>query len=459
MTMLTRRSVLRATASAAALGVVGRPFIANAAGKTATIWWTQGFVPEEDAAFRALVGNYEKASGNKIDYSIVPFAPLLQKMISAVTSGEVPDLISHDVADAAFLPQNAYNGKIVEVDDVVETQKSTYSPSVWLASQYYNAKTKKRAAYFIPYKTAVLPFHVWTSLVDKAGYKLSDAPKTWDAFWDFFKPMQKKLRDAGNRNVYSMGLQCTTVGPADGNNMFNYFLIANGGNGIVTKDGKAHLDDPQVKEAVIKALTYITNAYKGGYVPSGAISWNDADDNNGFHSKLFVMDLDGTISTEVALYHNKKEYDDIATLPLPNDNAGKPMSAQLGVGGGFIPTGAKNIAVAKEFMTYLIQPKVVNEYLKTGLGRWLPAMPELAKSDPFWMADPHRKAYTTEGVLGSTVVNYPIFNPGWAEVHAQQVWGAAEADVIKNGKTPQEAAEAAFKKIDAILARYPIAQS
>jgi ABC-type glycerol-3-phosphate transport system substrate-binding protein len=58
-------------------------------------------------------------------------------------------------------------------------------------------------------------------------------------------------------------------------------------------------------------------------------------------------------------------------------------SAMLGVGGGFIPKGAKHIAVAKDFMKYLIQPRVVNDYLKGGLGRWLPATPELAKTDPF----------------------------------------------------------------------------
>ena len=46
----------------------------------------------------------------------------------------------------------------------------------------------------------------------------------------------------------------------------------------------------------------------------GALSWNDADDNNAFHSKLMVMDFDGTISTEVALYHDKEQYNDIATL-------------------------------------------------------------------------------------------------------------------------------------------------
>jgi multiple sugar transport system substrate-binding protein len=435
-----------------------RPYVANAAAKTATVWWTQGFVPEEDAAFRKMVEDYQKQSGNTIDFSLIPFAPLMQKIVSAITSGDVPDLISHDINDQVVVPQNAWDDKVVEVSDVVDTQKAEFHPTVYLATQYYNSVAKKRGVYLIPYKTAVLPFHVWNSMVEKAGFKLADAPKTWDAFWDFFKPMQAKLRDTGMRNVYSLGLQCTTTGPADGNNMFHHFLIANGGNGIVTKDGKVHLDDPQVKDAVIKSLTYITTAYKGGFVPSGALSWNDADDNNAFHSKLFVMDLDGTISTEVALFHDKDQYDDIATLPLPNTNDGKPMTAELGVGGAFIPKGAKNIDVAKDFMKYMIQPQVTNNYLKEGLGRWLPAVPALVKSDPFWMADPHRKAYVTEGLLSDTVPNYPVFNPGWAEVNAQQIWGAAEADIIRNGLTPQAAADAAFKKIEAIVAKYPIAQ-
>ena len=76
-------------------------------------------------------------------------------------------------------------------------------------------------------------------------------------------------------------------------------------------------DDPKVREAVIKALTYPTTAYKEGFVPSGAINWNDADDNNAFHAKQIVMDLDGTISTEVALFGEKQEYDDIVTMGLP----------------------------------------------------------------------------------------------------------------------------------------------
>ncbi len=461
MRQLSRRSVLRGSLGLAAAGTLARPFIANAAAKTATVWWVQGFVPEEDASFRAMVAEYEKASGNKIDFSLVPFAPMMQKIVSSLTSGDVPDVMTHDIADQAVVPQNAWVDKLVDLTDVVEPLKAEYHPTAYLASQYYNNVSKKRSIYFAPYKTAVLPFHVWNSLVEKAGFKLADAPKTWDAFWDFFKPMQKALRDKGMRGVYALGLQPTTAGPADGNNTFHHFMIAYGGNGIVTSDGAPHLGDPQVKEAVIKAITYISTAFKDGYVPPGALSWSDADDNNAFHAKQIIMDLDGTISTEVALYHKKEEYDDVVTMGLPLDNAGKPIPAELGVGGAFIAKGAKNVEVGKDFLRFVVQPKVVNEYLKAGLGRWLPPMPSLVKNDPFWLdaKDPHRAAYSREGMLSPTVPNYPAFNPGYAEANAQQIWGTAVADVVREGMTPQASAEKALKRISDILAKYPIAQS
>ena len=459
---LGRRSILRGSVGLAAAGTFAGPYIANAQAKTATCLWVQGFVKEEDEAFKNLVAAYEKASGNKIEYSLIPFGPAMQKIVAGLTSGDTPDIMFHDIADQAVVPQNTWNDKLVDVSDVVATQQDKFHPTALLASKYYNNVTKQRGFTYVPIKCGVLPFHVWGSMVEKAGFKLADAPKTWDAFWDFFKPMQKKLRET-QRNVYVHGLQPTTNGPADGNNTFHHFMIANGGNDIVTKDGKPHMDDPKVRDAVIKALTYITTAYKDGYVPPGALSWSDADDNNAFHAKQMIMDLDGTISTEVALLSNKKieEYNDVVTMGLPLDNAGQKMPAELGVGGAFVPKGAKNPEVAKEFLKYLIQPQVVNEYLKNGLGRWLPAMPELVKSDPFWLdpKDPHRAAYTREGLLEPTVPNYPVFNPGYAEANAQQIWGTAAADVIKEGMTPQAAAEKALKRIGEVLARFPIAQT
>jgi multiple sugar transport system substrate-binding protein len=456
MRKLSRRSVLRNSLGVAAAGALARPFVANAQAKTATVWWIQGFAQEEDIAFKKLVADYEKASGNTIDYSIIPYAPMRQKIVSAITSGVVPDLFQNSPNEIIALW--AWDNKLVDVTDVVDTQREEYSETALLSAYCYNGTTKKRSFYGVPYLTAALPNHVWRPLVEKAGYKMEDIPKTWDAYYDFFKEVQKKLRAQGTRNVYGLGFQVTTNGN-DPNNTFNYFLIAYGGQGLVTKDGKLHLDDPKVKKAVIKALTYPTTAYKEGFVPPSAINWNDADDNNAFHAKTIVMDLDGTISTEVAIIKNKQDYDDIVTMGLALSNDGKPVPSQVTYGCGLVPQGAKNVAVAKDFLKYLIKPKVDNEYLKVGLGRSIPAMPSIVKNDPWWFEDPHRKAYVEQGLLGPTVPEFWVFNPAYAQVRNEHVWGVAWADIMKNGMTPEAAADKAFKRVEEIFAKYPIEQT
>jgi len=457
MATMHRRSVIRASLGTFAVGALSRPYLGNTAAKTATVWQVQGFVPEEDAAFRKTVADYEAASGNKIDLSVMPFQALNQKAISALTSGVVPDLIFHD-APQTILPQNAWNDKLVDVGDVVDVYKSQLSETAILGSSFYNSVTKRRAFYLAPVKQAVAPFHIWGDLVAKAGLNLADAPKTWDAFWDFFKPAQAALRAKGMRKLYALGLQITTVGPNDGNGLFAHFLIANGGVDIVTRDGKLHTDDPQVREAAIRSVTWMTNAYKDGFVPPEALSWNDADDNNAYHEKLFVMDLDGTLSTELAMIHNKRAYyEEMVVMGLPNMNDGKPMRAVQGAGGGFIPKGADNIDVAKDFMKYFMQPQVMNENLKQGLGRWVPVIPSIVKQDPYWTdtrSDPQRLAYVTEAVLNPTVPNYNGFNPAWGEVNAEQIWGVAHSDVIRNGMTPAAAVDKAFRRAEAIFAKY-----
>jgi multiple sugar transport system substrate-binding protein len=448
---------LRASLAVAAAGGLARPFVANAAATTATAWMVQGFAQQEDVAMKKLIADYEKASGNTIDYSIIPFAPHRQKVISAMTSGEVPDLFSANRPEMTAL--FAWQGKLADVSDVVDTQKLQYSDTALLSAFCYNNATRRRSYYGVPFTGATTPFHIWNSLVEKAGYKLSDAPKTWDAFWDFFKPVQDKLRAQGMRGIFSLGLQLTTTGPNDGNNLFHAFLIANGGGDIVTKDGRVHLRDPMVKEAVVKSLTYPALAFKQGYVPPGALSWNDADDNNAFHSKEIVLDLDGTISTEVAIIADRQAYDDIATTGMPHGNDGKPVPAQLIGVNWLIPQGAKGAEVAKDFCKYFIEPQVNSEWLKVGLGRNIPVMPGIVKSDPWWLADPHRRAYTEQGVLGPTLPAYWAFNPAYAEVQTAQIWSTAWADIIRNGMTPQAAAEKAYRQIEAIFAKYPIAQS
>jgi multiple sugar transport system substrate-binding protein len=457
MSRLTRRSVLRGSLGLVAAGSLARPHVANAAATTAEVWWTQGFAQEEDVAFRNMIADYEKASGNKIDYSIIPFAPLRQKMISAVTSGVVPDVMEY--ADFSFLPLNAWDDKLVDVSDIVEPHKVEYIETALLSTYSYNNVTKKRAYYAAPMKCAGIPFHIWKSLIEKAGYKIEDIPNTWDAFLDFFKPVQDKLRAQGMRNVYSYGYQLTANG-VDPGITFQGFLMAYGGKDLVTPDGKLHTDDPKVREAAVRAIAKLTTPYKEGYVPKDAMSWNDADDNNAFHSKLVVMDFDGSLSTEVALYKNKAEYDDIVTRGLPLGNDGKEIPSPMPIFGALIPKGAKNVTLAKDLLAYMIEPKVLNEYLKGGLGRWAVPLPEIAKGDPFWFKeDPHVAAYATETLINPTVSLYQAFNPAMAQIDAEHVFSVAMLDVMTNGMTPEQAIDKAFKRAEAVFAKYPIAQA
>jgi len=455
MTTLSRRSLLGGSMALAAAGTLARPYIANAAATTADVWWTQGFIPEEDDSIKKIVADYEKASGNKIELSIMPFAPQRQKIVSAVTSGVVPDLFWNNPGEIIAL--HAWDDKLVDVSDVIETQKEEYTETALTNTFCYNNVEKKRSFYGVPLTIDVLPNHIWQPLVEKAGYKIEDIPKTWDAFYDFFKEVQKKLRAQGVRNVYGLGLNVTTNG-GDPNNVFNYFLIAYGGQDIVTKDGKLHLDDPKVKEAVIKALTYPATAYKEGFVPPGAINWNDADDNNALHAKQIVMDLDGTISSEVAVIHKEQDYKDLVTMGLALSNEGKPVPSQAGCVSCLIPKGAKNVAVSKDFLKYLIQPKVNNEYLKTGLARRVPAMPSIVKADPWWLdpADPHRVAYVNQALLGPTTPQFWVYNPAFAQVQNEHVFPTGWAEIAKDGVAPQAAAEKAFKRVEEIFAKYPI---
>src|SRR5437773_3614206 len=225
MPTLTRRSLLGSSMGLAAAATFA-PYVANAQAKTAEIWWPQGFVPEEDVAIKKVVADYEKASGNKIELSIMPFAPQRQKIISAVTSGVVPDMFPSNPTEAIAL--FAWDDKLVDVSDVVATQREEFTETALINMNCYNSVTKKRSFYGVPYTTAVSPNHVWRPLVEKAGYKIEDIPKTWDAFYDFFKGVQKGLRAKGMRNVYGLGLNVTTNGN-DPNAVFNYFVVAYGG--------------------------------------------------------------------------------------------------------------------------------------------------------------------------------------------------------------------------------------
>ena len=236
---------------------------------------------------------------------------------------------------------------------------------------------------------------------------------------------------------------------------------AYGGGGLVTADGKLHVDDPQVREAAIRTLTKMAELFKDGYVPQSVVNWNDADNNNAFHAKQLVADFNGSLSIELARIENKEEYNDIITYALPNDNNGTPLAAEIGIFGAVIPKGAQNVAVAKDFLKYAIQPSVLNEYLKGGLGRWAVPMPKIAQSDPYWLHsdDQHRTTYIHQILDRKRIPLNTAHNPAAAEVDSRHIFQEAWFDITRDGMKPEAAVDKAFKRCEEIFAKYPMQQS
>ena len=128
-------------------------------------------------------------------------------------------------------------------------------------------------------------------------------------------------------------------------------------------------------------------------------------------------------------------------MPPPLDNDGKEMVTHSAAPHDD-PQRREKFQVAKEFQKFLITPEVNREFLKGGLGRYLPAMPELVKDDPWWTdpeRDPHVPPYVEQGVFSPTKPDYFAYNPAWAQVRAEHPFNVAFHDIMANDMPVKDA--------------------
>jgi multiple sugar transport system substrate-binding protein len=456
MTQLSRRHTL---AGIGALGAAStlRPRRAKAADPV-TVWWTQGFYEAENKAVIDSIAAWEKSTGTKVNLTIMNGPDLISKMIAAMQVGDVPDLVHSVTGDRFLVPRAAWDDKLVDVSDVVESQKHEFHKTALDSSRYYNAAQKKYSYYTVPIKCSTLMEEAWRPMIEDAGFSDSNIPKTQDAYFDFFQVVQDKLRSKGKR-VYGLGYSMATK-EADSGTLFHAFLVAYGGAGIVLPNGKLNIDDPVVKSAAVTALERLTTPYKKGYVPPGAINWGDVDNNNAFFAKQIVMTPNATISIAVAQMEKPDQYyKQIITSGVPNGNDGKPVVSIVGVSPCLIPKGAKNINGAKALLRAFIQPDNLNTYLKETRGRFLPVMMSNVKNDPYWQdpADPHRPVAVEAGLIKPTMPWWMTYNPAYAAVLSEQIWAQAEANITQKSMTAEQAMEGAVERIKSIFERFQIA--
>ena len=452
MTRLTRRGTLAGLGTALAT-----PSIVRAAGGEVTVWWTQGFYEQENKAIVDAMASWEKKTGTKVNLSIINGPDIITKLIAGMQVGDVPDLVHTVTGDRFLVPRAAWNDQLEDVSDVLDSQKNEWIPTATQASRYYNAKSKKYGIYSVPIKCSTLMNNVWRPLVEEAGFKDTDIPKTQDAYYDFFQTAQEKLRSKGKR-IFGLGYSMATK-EADSGNLFAAFLVAYGGAGIVLPDGKLNIDNPGIRKAAMTALERLTMPYKKGFVPPGAVNWGDVDNNNAFYAKQVVMTPNATISIAVAQADKTDQYyKEIITHGMPLGNDGNPVPGVLAVSPCIIPKGAKNVAGAKALLSDFIRPESLNSYLKETRARYLPVMMKNIKDDPYWTdpKDPHRPIAVDMGLVRPTIPYWMNYNPAYAQVLSEQVWIQAESNIAQKGMSVEQATDEAVVRIKAIFEKFQI---
>jgi len=455
------RKYMRLVATALLLPCLGLLLLAPVAmaqdgGKTLTVWWNKGYYPAEDAAVKHFIKKWEEKTGNTVKLSFYSTEDLPKKLVAAINAGNVPDVAYADAADFFLTPQLAWEGKLQSVNDVVKPAEELFTKTALQSVNLYNNKTQVREYYAVPLKQQALHIFYWKPYLEAAGYTPDDIPQKWDAFWKFWEGVQDKLRSQGKR-VFALGIPISSTG-TDNYYVFNQLLIAYGAR-MVNDKGQLQVDKPEVRQAAIKVVKFLADAYDGGYIPPGAVNWGDSDNNAAFISRQVVMTTNPSLSIPAALHDQPEVYNkELATQMPPLGVDGEPMTSLVAVKSAVIPEGAKHAELAKKFLSFLIQPKVLDHYLKASQGRWLPVMPVNIKNDPYWTdkSDPHIPVATQQEVLGATAPWPQMFNPAYARVNAKEVWGRAVGNVLVHGMKPAEAVDQAIAQIKKIFSEYQI---
>ena len=293
---MTRHLITIALSSALALAAAQMPASAqDASGAKLTVWWVKGFYKSEDDALFEAIRKFEAKTGVKVDLSQYAVQDMIPKTVSALDAGTPPDVAYADVYDFQVAGKWAFDGKLEDISDIITPLKARFAPNTVETTLLYNDKAKKKAYYAFPLKQQTMHIQYWEDMLQNAGFKDSDIPKTWKEYWSFWcDKAQPALRRKSGKRDYAIGMPMG-VDSSDSFYSFLTFMDAYDVK-LVDDDGKLLVDDPKVRQGLIGALTDYTAPYLKGCTPPSSTSWKDPDNNVAFHNKTTLMTHNATIS-------------------------------------------------------------------------------------------------------------------------------------------------------------------
>jgi len=427
--------------------------------ETLVVYWTKGFYPQEDKALDDMVAKFEKKTGVKIELSRYSPQESVPKAVAALDSGTPPDVAYGDVFDFQVAGKWAAEGRLEDLSDILTPMKASFLPVTLETVYLLNEKTGKRGYYAFPMKRQTMHIQYWKDMLAEAGFKESDIPKTWNAYWDFWcTKAQAGYRKASGKRIFSVG---APMGVDSSDSFYSFLTYMDAHNvKVVDDNGKLTVDRPEVKKGLVATVADYAGTVAKGCTPPTAVTWKDPDNNVAFHNKQIMITHNATISIAAKWLDDansdklkpeeraqaKKNYEQlIATGAFPNKPDGKPMQYRSAVKVGVVFANAKNKKRAKEFVQFAMQDENLIPYVEGALGRWYPVTKSGA-SRPFWTQDPHRKIVHEQFSAGTVPFE---FTKNWkfTILNNENVWAKAVNRVVVDKWTPEKAVDEMIARI------------
>ncbi|MGL5509113.1 MAG: extracellular solute-binding protein, partial [Microcoleaceae cyanobacterium] len=220
--------------------------------------------------------------------------------------------------------------------------------------------------------------------------------------------------------------------------------------------GNLLVDQPQVKQGILKTLTWLTDFYTAGNIPPKAVNWLNADNNSAFLNKNVVMTVNPSLSIPGSQKEDGEVYNkQMVTMGFPTNVEGEKTTYYVTVKQAIVFANSPHQAEAKDFLAYLIKPENLSAYVKGSQGRYFPVMNQLWQ-DPFWRNPQDTHVYTVSQIFQNSPTRpfNQVINPAYSQVATENIWGQMLKQVLVAKQTPEQAVNIAIARIRGIFQQW-----
>ena len=418
--------------------------------------WHQAHHPQEDAALAEVVAAFEQQTGKKVEITLLALAEQPPAVEAALAAGRPPD-VAFGFWLSTYIPRWAFDDRLVDLTNTIGHFTDLFDPNQLDRAMLLNAGTGQKALYGLPMGQIRNYAHVWTSLLQRAGFSLDDIPKDWEPFWSFWcDQVQPSVRKAlGRDDIWGIG-RPMSVEANDTIDQFFQFLHAYDAD-YVTRDGRLVIDEPEFRQRLIAAIDGYTAVYRKDCTPPNSVSWDDGGNNQAFLAQTVVMTTNLSLSIPNALKVDRPDdyYNNTATIDWPPGPSGDPFPLEGDSFQVVVFKDAGNVATAQEFVRFLVAEGWLMHYLDFSGERMLPSIPALL-DQPFWL-DTSDRHHLVAAIQAKTRPLAYQYGPASGDlrhdqVYNERVWAKAIHRIVTEGISPEQAVDEAIAQIKQILA-------